>query len=85
MRWEVRKSPQVIAITNAHDAPEGLNDALKRFFDGIPDDAEHLFTRDDGIEAWRWLKAGCWIIFTVDRTVNRRTIRVTLIERVTEA
>jgi hypothetical protein len=84
MRWEVRKSPQAIAIANAHDAPEGLNGALKRLFDGVPDDAEHLSTRADGIEAWRWLEARCWIIFTVDRTVNRRMIRVVLIESATE-
>ena len=84
MRGEVRKSPQAIAVTNAHDAPAGQNSALKQLFDGIPEDAEHLTTRDDGIEAWRWLKAQCWIIFTVDRTVNRRMIRVTLIEPATE-
>jgi hypothetical protein len=84
MRWDVRKHPTVIAYVNRIDAPKELNSAIARLFAGIPDDAKLLHTRKDGIEVWEWLEARHWIIFTVDRTVNRRTIRVIEVESSTE-
>lgn len=84
MRWDVRKHPTVIAYVNRVDAPPDLNAAISRLFDGIPDDARHLHTRQDGTEVWQWLEARHWIVFTVDRTVNRRTIRVVEVESATE-
>jgi hypothetical protein len=83
MRWNVRKHPAVIAYVNRIDAPPALNAALARLFDGVPADARHLHTRQDGVEVWEWLEARYWIISTVDRTVNRRTIRVVEIESAT--
>lgn len=84
MRWDVRKSATVVAYTNRLDALPGLNEAIAHLFDGLPDGAMHLHTRPDGIEAWRWLEARHWIIFTVDCTVNRRIIRVIALESATE-
>jgi hypothetical protein len=84
VRWDVRKHPTVIAYVNRVDAPSELNAAIARLFAGIPDDAKHLYTRSDAIEVWEWLEARHWITFTVDRTVNRQTIRVVEIESATE-
>lgn len=84
MRWDVRKHPTVIAYVNRVDAPPELNAAIARLFDGVPGDAKHLYTRPDGIEVWEWLEARHWITITVDRTVNRRTIRVVEVESATE-
>jgi hypothetical protein len=84
MRWDIRKHPAVIAYVNRVDAPPELNAAIARLFDGIPDDARQLHARQDGIEVWEWLAARHSIIFTVDRTVNRRTIRVVEVELSTE-
>ena len=84
MHWDVRRHQTVTTYLNRVDAPPGLNEAISRLFDGIPDDARHLHTRQDGVEVWEWLEARHWIVFTVDRTVNRRTIRITEIESATE-
>jgi hypothetical protein len=85
MHWDVRKHPAVTAYVNRIEAPPGLNEAISRLFEGIPEDARHLHTRQDGIEVWQWLEARHLIVFTVDRTVNRRTIRVVEVEPAIEA